>query len=50
MDDFLYNDYSLLIFFWLIDLEILLLLICSIDGYGGLILFGVLVMESGHLL
>lgn len=33
MDDFLYNDYSLLIFFWLIHLEILLLLIGSIDGY-----------------
>lgn len=50
MDDLLHNDHPLLISFGLIDLEIFLLLIGAIDGYGWLILLGVLVMEACHLL
>ena len=50
MDNLLHNDHPLLISFGLIDLEIFLLLIGAIDGYGWLILLGVLVMEACHLL
>lgn len=50
MDDLLYDDHPLLISFWLVNVEIFLLLIGAIDGNGGLILLGVLVMEASHLL
>ena len=50
MDNLFHNDHSLLISFGLVYFEIFLLLIGAIDGYGWLILLGVLVMEAGHLL